>query len=129
MLRALDVYFYWPSDCTQSGIMAHALGAGATIACRDMEGVGETAGLAGGVTSAGFETLVHRVKTLVQNPGIRETLSARATAYADEFSWRKQAKEHFDLADSLLCAGYHPSVAAAAPLAGVRLRGEPSLTR
>jgi hypothetical protein len=37
LLRALDIYFYWPNDCTQSGILAHALGAGATIACRDTE--------------------------------------------------------------------------------------------
>jgi glycosyltransferase involved in cell wall biosynthesis len=129
MLRALDVYFYWPNDCTQSGIMAHALGAGATIACRDMEGVGETARLAGGVTSSDFGTLVHRMKALVMNPGIRETLSARATAFADAFSWRTQATAHFDLADSLWRSRYYPRVVAPTPVAAIRAQGEPSLSR
>jgi hypothetical protein len=64
MLRALDIHFYWPSDCTQSGIIAHALGTGATIACRDMEGVGETVKMAGGLTSPDFGRLVDGVEGL-----------------------------------------------------------------
>lgn len=108
MLRALDVYFYWPGDCTQSGIISHALGAGATIVSRNLEGVGETVGMAGGVIGSDFERTVARVQELVGNPAIRERLSERATRYADEFSWRRQAMRHFELADHLCRSGLHP---------------------
>lgn len=101
MLRALDVYFYWPSDCTQSGIMAHALGAGATIACRDMEGVGETVRMAGGLTSADLGQLVAGIKRLVLHPEIREEMSKSALRYANVFSWRNQALKHYELAEQL----------------------------
>ncbi len=101
LLRALDVYFYWPSDCTQSGIVAHALGAGATIACRDMEGVGETAKMAGGLTSADFAQLIAGIRELILNPVLRNRLSEKALRYAEEFSWRNQALKHFELAEQL----------------------------
>ena len=102
ILRALDVYFYWPSDCTQSGIVAHALGAGATIACRDMEGVGETVKMAGGLTSKNLGNLTAGIRELVLNPGLRNEISQRAFSYAEEFSWRNQALKHFELAEQLL---------------------------
>jgi glycosyltransferase involved in cell wall biosynthesis len=101
MLRALDTYFYWPSDCTQSGILAHALGAGATIACRDMEGVGETVKMAGGLACVDFEQATASLKELVLNPKLRNEMSERAVRYAEEFSWRNQALEHFELAERL----------------------------
>lgn len=99
--RALDIYFYWPSDCTQSGIVAHALGAGATIACRDMEGVGETMKMAGALTSTDFEQLITGIKELVFNPWLRNEMSERAVRYAEAFSWRNQALKHFELAERL----------------------------
>ena len=101
LLRALDIYFYWPSDCTQSGILAHALGAGATIACRDMEGVGETVKMAGGLACVEFEQAITGLKNLVLNPELRNEMSERAVKYAEEFSWRNQALEHFKLAERL----------------------------
>ena len=101
MLRALDVYFYWPLDCTQSGIIAHALGAGATIACRDMEGVGETVRMAGGLTTADFGQLIAGIKQLILNPRLRNEMSQSAVRYAEEFSWRNQASKHFELAEQL----------------------------
>ncbi len=100
-LRALDVYFYWPTDCTQSGIVAHALGAGATIACRDMEGVGETVRMAGGLTSTDFGQLIDGIKELIVNPMLRDELSERAVGYAELFSWRNQAARHFEIAERL----------------------------
>jgi glycosyltransferase involved in cell wall biosynthesis len=102
ILRALDVYFYWPSDCTQSGIVAHALGAGATIACRDMEGVGETIRMAGGLTSRDRGKLTAGIRELVLNPGLRNEISQRALRYAEKFSWKNQALKHFQLAEQLL---------------------------
>jgi len=101
LLRALDIYFYWPSDCTQSGIMAHALGAGATIACRDTEGVGETVKMAGGLACVDFEQAIAGLKELVLHPELRNDISERAVRYAEEFSWRNQALKHFELAERL----------------------------
>jgi len=101
LLRALDIYFYWPSDCTQSGILAHALGAGATIACRDMEGVGETVKMAGGLAHADFEQAITGLKELILRPKLRNEMSERAVKYAEEFSWRNQASQHFELAERL----------------------------
>jgi len=113
LLRALDIYSYWPSDCTQSGILAHALGAGATIACRDMEGVGETVKMAGGLACVDFEQAIAGLKGLVLNPEIRNEISERAVMYAEEFSWRNQALEHFELAERLCYSRvqrFHPAL-------------------
>jgi len=104
--RALDIHFYWPSDCTQSGIIAHALGCGATIACRDMEGVGETVKMAGGFTSPDFGKLVSGIKQLVLNAEMRDDLSKKAVNYAEAFCWRKQAIQHFKIADHVLSTIY-----------------------
>jgi glycosyltransferase involved in cell wall biosynthesis len=101
LLRALDIYFYWPSDCTQSGILAHALGAGATVACRDMEGVGETVKMAGGLACADFEQAITDLKGLVFNPKLRNEMSESAVRFAEELSWKNQASEHFKLAERL----------------------------
>lgn len=100
-LRAFDVYLYWPADCTQSGIMAHALGAGSTITCRDMEGVGETVKMAGGLACVDFGKLIAGIKQLILHPELRNVLSRRAYAYAERFSWENMALQHYDLADSL----------------------------
>ena len=101
MLRALDIYFYWPSNCTQSGIVAHALGAGATIACRDREGVGETVEMAGGLVSADFGQLVSKIEQAILHPKHRAEISERALGYAEEFSWRNQVLRHLELAEQL----------------------------
>lgn len=101
LLRALDVYFYWPSDCTQSGILAHALGAGATIACRDIEGVGETVKMAGGLACSDFGQAIAELKDIILNPKLRSEMSERAVRYAGIFSWRNQALQHFELAERL----------------------------
>jgi hypothetical protein len=101
VLRALDIYFYWPGDCTQSGIIAHALGASATMACRDMEGVGETVKMAGGLTSANLDELISRIKQAVVSPELRVAISERALRYAKDFSWRNQLWQHLKLAEHL----------------------------
>jgi glycosyltransferase involved in cell wall biosynthesis len=100
-LRAFDIYLYWPTDCTQSGIIAHALGAGATVACKEMEGVGDTVKTAGGLTSTNFEQLVEGVRYLVQSPELRELMARSAVACAEKYSWRKQAEQHYEVAEML----------------------------
>ena len=116
LLRALDIYFYWPCDCTQSGIVAHALGAGTTIACRDMEGVGETIKMAGGLTCADIGQLIARIRELVLDPGLRNEMSERAVRYSEEFSWRNQALKHFELAEQLHRSRRVPRLVTNAPL-------------
>jgi hypothetical protein len=101
LLRALDVYFYWPSDCTQSGIVAHALGAGATIACRDLEGVGETVKMAGGLAHKDLEGLLLDIRGLLLDPSLSERMTERTLGYAEVFSWRNQALRHSELAEQL----------------------------
>jgi hypothetical protein len=101
LLRAIDVYFYWPSDCTQSGIVAHALGAGATIACRDLEGVGEMVKMAGGLAHKDLEGLLLDIRELLLDPSLSEQMSERGLGYAENFSWRNQALRHFELAEQL----------------------------
>jgi hypothetical protein len=114
LLRALDVYFYWPSDCTQSGVVAHALGAGATIACRDLEGVGETVRLAGGLAEEELGRLLIRMSELIVNPRLQSQASENAVKYAQTFSWRNQALGHFDLAEQL-CSSRAQSIRATSP--------------
>jgi glycosyltransferase involved in cell wall biosynthesis len=116
LLRALDVYFYWPTDCTQSGVLAHALGAGAVIACRDMEGVGETVRLAGGLACADFEEAIIGLRELILDPKLRNRMSERALRYAEEFSWRSQALQHFELAEQLCRSRVHRLVLPVLPL-------------
>jgi hypothetical protein len=101
MLRALDIYFYWPTNCTQSGIVAHALGAGATIACRDREGVGETVKMAGGLVSADFGQLIFKIAQAILHSKHRAEISERALGYAEKFSWRNQVLRHLELAEQL----------------------------
>jgi len=101
MLRALDIYFYWPNNCTQSGIVAHALGAGATIACRDREGVGETVKMAGGLVSADFGQLIFKIAQAILHSKHRAEISERALGYAEKFSWRNQVLRHLELAEQL----------------------------
>lgn len=118
LLRALDIYFYWPSDCTQSGILAHALGTGVAIACRDMEGVGETVKMAGGLAYVDFEQAIAGLKELILHPQLRNEMSERAVTYAEEFSWRNQALQHFELAERL-CRPSVQRLVRALPLATV----------
>jgi len=119
LLRALDIYFYWPSDCTQSGIVAHALGAGATIVCRDLEGVGETVRMAGGLTSADFAQLIVGIKELILDSRLRNEMSEGAVRYAEKCSWRTQALKHFELAEQLCRSRRVPRLVTNTPVASV----------
>jgi len=66
-----------------------------------MEGVGETVKMAGGLACVDFEQAIVGLKELVLYPELRNEMSERAVRYADEFLWRNQALEHFELAERL----------------------------
>ena len=100
--RAFDINFYWPSDCTQSGILAHALGAGAVVAGRDLEGVGETLKEAGGLADKDLWRLLTQMRNQIINPVLGEEREEAARQYAMRLSWQKQAQLHCELAEYVL---------------------------
>jgi len=100
--RAFDANFNWPVECTQSGVLAHALGAGAVVAARDLEGVGEALKDAGGATDTSLRRLMLKMRNIILNPEIAEGIAERALRYAAEYSWENQARRHFELASRLL---------------------------
>jgi len=100
--RAFDVNFYWPHECTQSGLLSHALGAGAIVACRDLEGVGEDIKEAGGIVGTDLRHLLFKITSLILNPALGERIEQRALGYAREFSWKNQARRHCELAERIL---------------------------
>jgi hypothetical protein len=101
--RAFDFNFYWPRECTQSGVLAHALGAGAIIAGRDLEGVGETLKRAGQLVDTDLRHLLTKIQEMVVNPWLVERAEERALSYAAEFSWEDQARRHYELAEQISC--------------------------
>ena len=101
--RAFDMNFYWPVECTQSGVLAHALGAGAVIASRDIEGVGEALKDAGAVVDADLATLTLKMKNLIINSEFADIVAEQALHYAKEYSWENQVQQHYELAKRLIC--------------------------
>ncbi|NQT73847.1 MAG: hypothetical protein HQ553_13950 [Chloroflexi bacterium] len=100
--RAFDINFYWPEECTQSGVVAHALGAGAIVAGRDLEGVGETLREAGQVADTDMNNLIMKIKHLVLDSNLLERSEEKALNYAKEFSWEKQALRHYELIEPIV---------------------------
>ena len=100
--RAFDVNFNWPLECTQSGVLAHALGAGAVVAARDLEGVGEILKDAGGVVDTSLRRLMTKMRDLILDPELSEGIAARALSYAAEFSWENQVRRHYELAEHIV---------------------------
>ncbi len=102
--RAFDVNFHWPRDCTQSGVVSHALGAGAVIAGRDMEGIGETLHMAGAIVDDDFGRLLLKIGNVLVDDALRQQVEKRALDYASRYSWPKQSERHFRLADRVTSA-------------------------
>jgi hypothetical protein len=100
--RAFDVNFYWPIQCTQSGVLAHALGAGAVIAGRDIEGVGETLKEAGQLADSDFGRLMLKARKLVLEPEVGRWVEEKSLEYAGRFSWKNQAQKHLEVAENVV---------------------------
>ncbi|MDI6602992.1 MAG: hypothetical protein QME57_02625 [Patescibacteria group bacterium] len=97
--RALDINFYWPKKCTQSGILAHILGTGSLIAGRDMEGSGEMLKEAGQIVDKDFGKLIFKIKKVISNPNLLKEIEKKTLKYAKKYSWENQALKHYKLAD------------------------------
>jgi glycosyltransferase involved in cell wall biosynthesis len=108
--RAFDLNFYWPKECSQSGILAHALGVGAIVAGRQLEGSGEALRMAGAITTKEPQDVISSIKSLVLNPEIGSLMEKKALNYAREFSWRNQAKKHSELARKLIEPAVKPVI-------------------
>ena len=132
--RAFDVNYYWPTDCTQSGILSHALGTGALIAGRDLEGVGETLRAAGALCDTDQEGLLRMVAEVLRDDELRRKIEQAGIASAVRYGWTSQARRHRELARGLF-AGLPAEEATAPPvkpsgrtgdlLARVRRQGQP----
>jgi len=100
--RAFDINYYWPQDCTQSGVLAHALGAGAVVAGRELEGVGETLMEAGQLYDRNPYYLLMKTATLIRNPVLALMIEDEALRYASRHSWSNQVDRHYHLAQDIL---------------------------
>ena len=104
--KAFDINFYWPENCTQSGIIAHALGAGSLVAGRDLEGSGEMLGEAGAITGKSLRPTIIGILNLMFNPEFGQEMEHRALKYGEQFSWPNQARAHYDLAEMIMPISY-----------------------
>jgi glycosyltransferase involved in cell wall biosynthesis len=104
--RAFDINFYWPLSCTQSGILSHALGAGATIAGRDLEGAGEMLGDSGQIVEKNLNGLVDKITRLLTDPWKNAVNEELQRYYISAFSWEKQAALHYEIAEQVLKQRY-----------------------
>lgn len=100
--RAFDINFYWPKECTQSGILASALGTGALIAGRDLEGSGEILRQAGGIAENNLFTAINSIRDMILDPKLTLRMEESILEYATEYSWQHQARRHFELASKLV---------------------------
>jgi hypothetical protein len=101
-LRALDLNVYWPDSPTQSGRVAHAIGVGATIIGRDIEGLGEMLREVGAPACTKFDELVSCALDLLRNPTRVQSIRVRCLEYAQKHSWEEQARHHLEIAHALV---------------------------
>ena len=103
--RAVDINVFWPDSPTQSGRLAHALGMGAVVIGRDIEGVGEELREAGATVCRDFDELVGKAVRLLTDKARAADASVRARRYATLYSWANQGRYHLQIADALVNTG------------------------
>jgi len=108
VFRALDFSVFWCHNATQSGRMAHALGAGTCVLGRKIEGIGETLELSGLPASKTLEELAGAIKRFTLHPKLRKEAQRLSREYARKYSYRIQAKKHLELAESLVAGRQLP---------------------
>ena len=101
-LRALDIIHMWQKDCRQSGKLAHALGIGATVVGRNIEGVGETLKMCGYPPLNAYEDFLNEIERIIANSESKDLMEKSASEYAKTYNWENQALKHIELAESLI---------------------------
>ena len=101
-LKALDIIHMWQEDCKQSGKLAHAIGIGATVVGRNIEGVGETLKMSGYPALNTYEDFLDEIERIIANPGSKDLMEKSASEYARTYNWKNQALKHIELVESLI---------------------------
>jgi glycosyltransferase involved in cell wall biosynthesis len=99
--RALDLCVFWCRSATQSGRIAHAMGARTCIVGRRIEGIGETLDLAGLLSVVNLDDLVEQIVRLILDPASRQDAEGQGAKYAERYSFENQAQKHRLLNDAL----------------------------
>ena len=102
--KSFDLVFYWPKICTQSGILTHALGVGAPIVGRDMEGVGEVLKQAGQIAEKNWSKLIEKARRVLLDSAFAQKMSEQGLNYAQKYRYQNQAQKHLQLARHILRA-------------------------
>jgi protein-tyrosine phosphatase/glycosyltransferase involved in cell wall biosynthesis len=99
--RALDLCVFWCRNATQSGRIAHAMGARTCIVGRRIEGIGETLDKAGLLSVVSVDHLAEQIARLILDPASRQHAEKLGAEYAESYSFRNQAQKHRLLNDAL----------------------------
>jgi len=101
-LRILDIVDMWQEDCRQSGKLAHAIGIGATVIGRKLEGVGETLKMCGYPALNTYKDFLNEIERFIANSESKDLMKKRVSKYVRTYNWENQALKHIELAESLI---------------------------
>jgi hypothetical protein len=113
--RALDLCIFWCRNATQSGRIAHAMGARTCVVGRRMEGLGETLDQAGLLSVVTLDDLIDQTTRLILDPAARRRAESLGTEYAARYSFQNQARKHELLNDALMNRRELPTLDRAEP--------------
>lgn len=99
--RALDLCVFWCANATQSGRIAHAMGARTCIVGRRIEGIGETLDNAGLLSVVSLDDMAEQIARLILDPASRQHSEKLGIEYAERYSFQNQAQKHRLLNDTL----------------------------
>jgi protein-tyrosine phosphatase len=100
--RALDLCIFWCRNATQSGRIAHAMGARTCVIGKRIEGLGETLDQAGLLSVVTLDDLAEQTARLVLDPAARCRAENLGIEYAARYSFQNQAHKHELLDDAML---------------------------
>jgi len=107
-LKALDIVHMWQEDCRQSGKLAHAIGIGAIVIGRNIEGVGETLKMSGYPALNTYEDFLDEIERVIANPESKDLMEKNVSEYARTYNWENQALKHIKLVESLISGEEQP---------------------
>lgn len=107
-LRALDIVHMWQEDCRQSGKLAHAIGIGAIVIGRKLEGVGETLKMCDYPALNNYKDFLNEIERVTADSESKDLMKKSASKYARTYNWENQALKHIELVESLTSGGKLP---------------------